>query len=127
MKSKKPIKIEKPKTRTITGYNVYGKKVVKHLDKGEVFSDERCPVCNTVMLEDYYDAPYVNYRCIICGDISKPGKYNTKRAIKNLSADLASFKIEVKYLTVLIKTLKEENNVRKLNGKIFPKLEGLKK
>lgn len=123
MKSKEVPK----KTTSITGYNLHGKKVVKYLAKGESLSGERCPICNAVTVEDYYDAPYRNVRCIICCEVISLGKFNTKGAIKNASRLIEFYKNELEQHTSLLKTLKEENDVRKLNGKIDPTLEKSKK
>lgn len=124
MKSKE----SKDKTpKTITGYNLEGKKVIKHLEKGESPSGERCPICNSMTVEDYYDAPYRNVRCIICCETFPIGKYNTKGAIKQISKDIEFYITYLDHYNSLLKTLKEENNVRKLNGKIDPNLEKSKK
>lgn len=106
----------KDKELKITGYTIDGKLITETLEKGESISNERCIVCNSLLVEDYYDAPYRDIRCAICRSSQSLEDFSSKDTIKNMREELTAAKEHVIYLINMINTLQETNDVRKLNA-----------
>lgn len=143
MKSSKNSKksTSKPKTPTIGycqvkpedeprqyfhGYNIYGKKVKKYLEKYESFSDEHCPVCNSIMVT-CNDGPYPITYCMICGNPYTSDSFKDKDVIKKLKKDIVMLVGIIEEYHNKLDTLLNLNNVRTLNSKELPKIEKIKK
>lgn len=99
-----------------TGYNIDGNYVTRMLEKGESVCNDRCVICNSLLVENYFDAPYRNTRCAICGRMERDENFNKKSEIKNIIHDLAEAEVQVCYLTNMLNTLQETNGVRQANG-----------
>jgi len=100
----------------ISGYDITGKLITAVLEEGESISSDRCPICNSLLVENYYDAPYHDVRCAICKSDAVGEDFNAKEAIKHLEDNLIYAKEHFDFLTNTINTLSEKNDVRKLNA-----------